>query len=87
MGLIIKIIWKLHNIIQQNTRYKTFFNVLEEEKFKLSIPLSSYAVKNLDRYSAYADFTLGSLISPCGVALPVCTYKRKKNNNEYETLN
>ena len=76
---------KLNNIIQ--LKIQNIFNVLKEEIFKLSIPLSSYAVKNLDRYSAYADFTLGSLISPCGVALPVCTYKRKKNNNEYETLN
>ena len=67
---------KLNNIIQ--LKIQNIFNVLKEEIFKLSIPLSSYAVKNLERYSAYADFTLGSLISPCGVALPVCTYKRKK---------
>ena len=75
---------KLNNIIQ--LKIQNIFNVLKEEIFKLSIPLSSYAVKNLERYSAYADFILGSLISPCGVALPVRTYKRKKNNNEYETL-
>ena len=34
----------------------------------------SYALKNFERYSAYADFILGSLRSPCGDALPASTY-------------
>ena len=34
----------------------------------------SYALKNFERYSAYADFIFGSLRSPCGDALPASTY-------------